>query len=99
MDGIILLPTSGLSAEGPDQILTPVLVVFKRLRKISEALQASRTTVALSLAFLLSSISPAVIKGSCAFWCGDEEERLSGGVVVMLVPYSLASSLYCCLQS
>lgn len=100
MLGIIELEASGLSAAGPDQILTPAsgssgtacLRPFAAIIAV-RILFAARFDLS---SLLLSSISAAVLGGKpSSFEFPGEEMRLSGGVAVSSVRYSFASSLYC----
>lgn len=82
MDGIIELDPSlqGLSAAGPDQILTLCCDSSSDSFKVAAAALASLILLAASVDALCSRISD-VVAGTVdsAFWC---EERLSGGVEV-----------------
>ena len=102
IDGSIELLASGLSANDPDQIFTPLAIgsggLARPSRRELAAFAASRTVRAASfetVSDLRSSISDAVSgpAKSCCRWPG-EELRLRGGVATAPDLHSFASLLY-----
>ena len=103
IDGIIELPASMSSADGPDQIFTPA-------EKASGGL-GGRRCKAIAALVAACTVSAADFEASSVFWssicgavcgigasacvCLGDELRLRGGVTNSLEPHILASSLYC----